>query len=363
MAKPQDAFVRFENVQKSYDGKTLVIKDLNLDIFKGEFVSLLGPSGSGKTTALMLLAGFEPPTKGTIHLDGRLLNSVPAYHRNIGLVFQNYALFPHLTVQENIAYPLRVRGAPKTEVIDRSRKMLDMVRLSGFGGRYPNQLSGGQQQRVAVARSLVFDPALVLMDEPLGALDKKLREEMQLEIRHIHEQIGITVVFVTHDQDEALTMSDRVAVFDQGRIQQVDYPAELYERPGNKFVASFVGETNMLSGTFEGQEGGVAKVRLNNGALMAASRIDEVVIGARVAVSVRPERIRLHQTEGVGRVAAHHVETIYSGANSKLVLSIGNGERVKTIVSAVEMAELSDQASAIYLSIDPADARMFSAQA
>ena len=213
-------FVEFEGVQKTYDGETLVVSDLNLNIRRGEFVTLLGPSGSGKSTVLMMLAGFEPPTRGIIRLNGKTLNSVAPFDRNISMVFQNYALFPHMTVSENIAYPLRVRKIGRSEIEERTLRALDLVQLGAFGNRYPRQLSGGQQQRVAVARALVFDPELVLMDEPLGALDKKLREEMQIEIKHIHDNLGITMVFVTHDQGEALTMSDRIAVFNDGRISR-----------------------------------------------------------------------------------------------------------------------------------------------
>ena len=224
------AYVRFDNVQKSYDGVTLVVKSLDLDIAKGEFLTMLGPSGSGKTTCLMMLAGFEPATHGEIFLDARPINRVPPHKRGIGMVFQNYALFPHMTVEENLLFPLEVRRMSRDEARRRVAKALEMVELPGFGGRRPAQLSGGQQQRVAVARALVFEPALVLMDEPLGALDKQLREQMQYEIKHIHENLGVTVVYVTHDQSEALTMSDRIAVFDDGIIQQLSTPDDLYER-------------------------------------------------------------------------------------------------------------------------------------
>ena len=219
-----DAYVSFQKVQKSYDGETLVVKDLNLDTERGEFLTMLGPSGSGKTTCLMMLAGFETATYGDIILDGTNINNVPPHKRNIGMVFQNYALFPHLTVNENLAFPLQVRKMPKSEIEDRVKNVLDMVQLGGFGSRRPMQLSGGQQQRVAVARAMVFEPKLVLMDEPLGALDKQLREQMQYEIKHIHENLGVTVVYVTHDQSEALTMSNRIAVFDDGVIQQLATP-------------------------------------------------------------------------------------------------------------------------------------------
>ncbi len=226
-----EPLVRFVNIQKSYDGESLVVKDLNLDVAKGEFLTMLGPSGSGKTTCLMMLAGFEPATHGEIFLNGNPINRVPPHKRGIGMVFQNYALFPHMTVAENLAFPLEVRGMDKTERETRVKRALDMVELGPLGDRRPAQLSGGQQQRVAVARSLVFDPELVLMDEPLGALDKNLREKMQYEIKHIHENLGLTVVYVTHDQSEALTMSNRIAVFDDGIIQQCAPPEVLYEEP------------------------------------------------------------------------------------------------------------------------------------
>lgn len=225
--------VRFEQVQKSYDGETFVVKDLNLDIQQGEFLSLLGPSGSGKTTCLMMLAGFEYPTTGNIYLDQQNINRVPPHQRNIGMVFQNYALFPHMTVEKNLEYPLKVRRLPASERKAKVRKALEMVQMEAFAKRYPAQMSGGQQQRIALARALVFEPKLVLMDEPLGALDKQLREHMQLELKALHQSLGITFVYVTHDQSEALTMSDRVAVFNDGIIQQISSVNTLYEAPQN----------------------------------------------------------------------------------------------------------------------------------
>ena len=229
-----DPIVRFVGIGKTYDGVTRVIDDLHLDVERGEFLTLLGPSGSGKTTTLMMLAGFETPTAGEILLEGKPLSRLPPYKRQIGMVFQNYALFPHMTVAENIGFPLSVRGIARDEIAQRVERVLDMVQLAGFGGRRPAQLSGGQQQRIAVARALVFEPKLVLMDEPLGALDKQLREQMQLEIRRLHQRLGVTMVYVTHDQAEALTMSDRIAVFHRGKIQQLDGPEQLYETPGQR---------------------------------------------------------------------------------------------------------------------------------
>jgi len=298
MAAETDTLVRFIEVQKSYDGETLVVKNLNLDVARGEFLTMLGPSGSGKTTCLMMLAGFEPATHGEITLDGVPINNVPPHKRGIGMVFQNYALFPHMTVAENLAFPLQVRKMKKSEIESRVNRALDMVQLGGFGGRRPAQLSGGQQQRVAVARALVFDPALVLMDEPLGALDKQLREQMQYEIKHIHENLGVTVVYVTHDQSEALTMSNRVAVFNDGVIQQLASPDDLYERPENAFVAQFIGENNTLNGTVREIDGDNCTVELDDGAMVEALKVNVNAVGDRSQMSLRPERVEVDPPEG-----------------------------------------------------------------
>jgi putative spermidine/putrescine transport system ATP-binding protein len=286
--------VRFENVQKSYDGETLVVKNLNLDISKGEFLTMLGPSGSGKTTTLMMLAGFEPATHGEIFLKGEPINNVPPHKRGIGMVFQNYALFPHMTVAENLAFPLKVRNLSSAEVETRVKKILDMVQLPKMANRRPGQLSGGQQQRVAVARALVFEPDLVLMDEPLGALDKQLREQMQYEIKHIHDRLNVTVVYVTHDQSEALTMSNRIAVFNDGVVQQLSTPDELYERPVNSFVAQFIGENNKLKGSVLDVDGkGNATVSLESGDKVQATAVN-VKKGDRTLLSLRPERVEIN---------------------------------------------------------------------
>ena len=298
MAAETNTLVRFTEVQKSYDGETLVVKNLNLDVARGEFLTMLGPSGSGKTTCLMMLAGFEPATHGEITLDGVPINNVPPHKRGIGMVFQNYALFPHMTVAENLAFPLQVRKMKKPEIESRVNRALDMVQLGGFGGRRPAQLSGGQQQRVAVARALVFDPALVLMDEPLGALDKQLREQMQYEIKHIHENLGVTVVYVTHDQSEALTMSNRVAVFNDGVIQQLASPDDLYERPENAFVAQFIGENNTLNGTVREIDGDNCTVELDDGAMVEALKVNVNAVGDRSQMSLRPERVEVDPPEG-----------------------------------------------------------------
>ncbi|WP_419181804.1 ABC transporter ATP-binding protein [Paracoccus stylophorae] len=324
-----DAYVAFEHVQKSYDGQTLVVKDLNLSIDKGEFLTMLGPSGSGKTTCLMMLAGFETATHGEIRLAGRPINQVPPHKRGIGMVFQNYALFPHMTVGENLSFPLEVRGMGKAERESRIRNALDMVQMGSFASRRPAQLSGGQQQRIALARALVFDPQLVLMDEPLGALDKQLREHMQFEIKHLHEKLGITVVYVTHDQGEALTMSDRVAVFDDGRIQQLAAPADLYERPENSFVAQFIGENNKLPGTIEKLSGQNALVRLSSGELIDATPVNVTEKGQKTLVSIRPERVEFKpemMPQGAHMIDATVVEVIYMGDILRARLNVAGAD-------------------------------------
>ena len=290
-------FVKFEMVDKSYDGETLVVKDLNLDIPKGEFLTMLGPSGSGKTTCLMMLAGFETPTSGEIYLDGDPISNIPPNKRGIGMVFQNYALFPHMTVKENLMFPLEVRKIPTDDISKKVKNALEMVELQDFGNRMPLQLSGGQQQRVALARALVFEPRLVLMDEPLGALDKNLREQMQYEIKHIHEKIGITVVYVTHDQSEALTMSNRIAVFNDGKIQQISSPDVLYEKPTSAFVAQFIGENNQLKGKVESLDGNNCVVVTETGEKIHALKVNVNNVGDKSLISLRPERVAINSSE------------------------------------------------------------------
>ena len=314
-ASDSDAFVRYDRVQKSYDGETLVVKDLNLSIGRGEFLTMLGPSGSGKTTCLMMLAGFETATHGTISLDGRPINNIPPHKRGIGMVFQNYALFPHMTIAENLAFPLQVRRMGKAEVEEKVQRALDMVQMGTgeFAGRRPAQLSGGQQQRIALARALVFEPELVLMDEPLGALDKQLREHMQYEIKHLHERLAVTVVYVTHDQSEALTMSDRIAVFNDGVIQQLATPADLYERPENAFVAQFIGENNKIGGRVASIEGDVAAVDVDGGGHVSALAVNCGAVGERTMLSIRPERVLIGESELPNAMEGRVVELIYLG--------------------------------------------------
>jgi putative spermidine/putrescine transport system ATP-binding protein len=277
---------------KRYPGTTAV-DTIDLEVGRGEFVTLLGPSGSGKTTTLMMVAGFTPPSEGDIAIDGQSIAGMAPEHRNIGVVFQNYALFPHMTVFDNVAFPLRMRGRPRGEIRSRADRALDMVHLAGLGGRLPRQLSGGQQQRVALARALVFDPQLLLMDEPLGALDRNLREQMKLEIKRIHRDVGVTVLYVTHDQEEALTMSDRVALMNRGRIAQLGSAEDLYERPASRFVAEFIGESNLLEGRVESAEGGAVFVHGGGVRVRVAPGRHAPRPGQPYTLMLRPEKIAI----------------------------------------------------------------------
>jgi putative spermidine/putrescine transport system ATP-binding protein len=343
-ASNNDAFVEFERVQKSYDGENLVVKDLNLFMPRGEFLTMLGPSGSGKTTCLMMLAGFETATHGDIRLGGTSINNIPPHKRGIGMVFQNYALFPHMTIAENLAFPLEVRKIGKSDREAKVKRALDMVEMGDFGGRRPSQLSGGQQQRIALARALVFEPELVLMDEPLGALDKQLREKMQFEITHLAHRLGITVVYVTHDQTEALTMSDRVAVFEDGRIQQLAPPDKLYEEPQNSFVAQFIGENNTLEGTVKEISNGVALVQLDGGELIDCKPINVTKPGERTRVSIRPERVEYNNerlADGVHTLKAEVLEFIYMGDIFRTRLRVaGNDEFIIKTRNAPDQVRL-----------------------
>ena len=324
----QANFVTFTGVDKTYDGRSFVIRDLNLSISCGEFVSLLGPSGSGKTTTLMMLAGFESASRGDIHLDGKRVNDLPSYQREIGMVFQNYALFPHMTVAENVAFPLTVRKLPKPKIDARVREALAMIELPGIAERKPAQLSGGQQQRVALARAMIFEPRLILMDEPLGALDKRLRETMQYEIKKLHRRLGTTVVYVTHDQSEALTMSDRVAVFSDGAIQQIATPDRLYEDPTNSFVANFIGENNGLKGKVAEIRRDRAVLSLYNGARVTGIAGEGLSPGADAVLALRPERVALARSvAGRGNELKGRVDDVtYCGDHRRVQLSTADGQ-------------------------------------
>lgn len=336
---PADALVRFEDVKKSYDGVNFVVSGLNLSVRRREFLTMLGPSGSGKTTTLMMLGGFERPTLGRILLDGKPVERLPPEKRNIGFVFQNYALFPHMTVAENVAFPLRYRGIKGVDAATKVRQALDRVSLGNFGDRKPAQLSGGQQQRVALARALVFEPSLVLMDEPLGALDKQLREHMQIEIKRLQVSLGITMVYVTHDQSEALTMSDRIAVFHDGRIQQLAEPEMLYKQPSNRFVASFIGENNTLSCSLVAREGDLAVVRMPDGTILKG--LGHGLSGATddVSLSVRPESLTLANGEPCGkgnRIIGEAREVFFLGDHMRLSIRAFGSQMLTARIPARE---------------------------
>jgi putative spermidine/putrescine transport system ATP-binding protein len=316
-------FIQFEAVSKSF-GSITVIDSLDLTIREGEFLSLLGPSGSGKTTILMMLAGFERPTHGTITLDGTRIDQLPPHRREMGVVFQNYALFPHMTVAENVAFPLEMKKLPRTEIAQKVERALDMVRLGQLKNRRPSQLSGGQQQRVALTRALVFEPRVILMDEPLGALDKQLREHMQLEIRELHKRLGLTIVFVTHDQSEALTMSDRIAVFNAGRIEQIDSPSVIYDTPRTRFVAQFIGETNLIEADVINVRDGKATIALRNDLVAQVQAVPELAKGQRAWFSLRPERMRLGaDPTRDNALTMTIVDCIYHGDHMRVQLARG----------------------------------------
>jgi putative spermidine/putrescine transport system ATP-binding protein len=307
--------VHFRGIGKSF-GATVALRDVTLDIAPGEFCTILGPSGSGKTTLLKLVAGFEEPTTGALDIGGRSMVGVPVAKRNIGVVFQNYALFPHMTVRDNIAFPLEMRGMTGADLDARIASILTTVDLDGYGERYPRQLSGGQQQRVALARALVFEPDLLLMDEPLGALDKNLRHAIQHELRDLHRKLGVTVIYVTHDQEEALFLSDRIVVMQAGAIAQVGRPAEIYERPRTEFVARFLGDCNLFDASVARVDGDHVHLRVDEAADLALPLEGANVPqpGAALRVGIRPERLSLAPA-GATALGATITDIIFSGAN------------------------------------------------
>ena len=310
-------------------GEVTALKAVSLEIQDGEFFSLLGPSGCGKTTSLRLIAGFELPTEGEVLIGGQPMGVTPAYQRPVNTVFQNYALFPHMTVFENVAFGQEMRHVPKAEIGKHVGDALDMVRLPGLEKRRPKQLSGGQQQRVALARALVNRPKVLLLDEPLGALDLKLRKAMQLELKSLQDRVGITFIYVTHDQEEALTMSDRIAVMNYGLVLQVGTPHEIYERPASRFVADFIGETNLIAGEVASVTAEAIEVKLPGGERIKASLIPRAAVGQAVTLAVRPERVRLEPDPSVGgfnRLEAEVFEVVFNGATTSILLRLPDGQ-------------------------------------
>ena len=324
--------VELRGLCKRY-GAVAVVESLDLRIGPGEFLSLLGPSGCGKTTTLRAIAGLVRPDAGEVLVGGRVMNDVPVHRRRLGLVAQNYALFPHMTVLENVTFGLRMRGAPSADIARRAKEALATVQLSGMETRYPRQLSGGQQQRVALARCLIVEPDVLLLDEPLGALDKKLRETMQVELKSLQRQVGITTIFVTHDQEEALTMSDRIAVMHQGRFQQVGTPEEIYESPHNRFVADFVGMCNFLDGRIDRRDGATVLVSLADGARVQATVPAGAAVpadGTKVVVAVRPEKIVIAAAgpQRAGSLRARLDNLVYVGTALHFHLRTASGVRL-----------------------------------
>jgi spermidine/putrescine transport system ATP-binding protein len=333
--------VKLVDVVKQF-GEAVVVDHINLEVRAGEFFSLLGPSGCGKTTTLRMIGGFEAPTSGVIELQGQDVTWLPPYRRNVNTVFQNYALFPHLTIYENVAFGLRRKGVKDAEVETRVTEMLALVELAGFETRRPTQISGGQAQRVALARALINKPAVLLLDEPLGALDLKLRKQMQVELKRIQQEVGITFIYVTHDQEEAMTMSDRIAVMNNGRYEQLGEPEVLYERPMTRFVAGFLGVSNLLPGAVEGDDGAYAAVRLADDTRIRAPR---ALVGdtATVSVGVRPEKIRLHEAEVEAPSGHNHMSGVvrdasYLGVSTQYLIEARGGAQIMVYEQNVERA-------------------------
>lgn len=331
------ATIRFENIYKSY-GITKVINNVNLDIEDGDFVTILGPSGAGKTTLLKMLAGFEDPTSGSIYVNGEDISVKPIHKRNVGMLFQNYALFPHMTVNENVAFPLGIRKVPKAEKAERVQKILEKVRLGEYGKRYPRELSGGQQQRVAMARALVFNPSVLLLDEPMAALDKQLRKQMQLEIKDIHNELGITTISVTHDQEEALTMATKVCVMKDGMIEQIASPVEIYERPNSVFCAKFIGEANVVEGQVKKTEGDMVTLTMYDTEVCVKDKSakkgkTEYVKGNTLHTVIRPEKVKVVDDSFNGIKLKGKIEqAVYVGDVLKLKVRLTCGKSIKVKV-------------------------------
>jgi putative spermidine/putrescine transport system ATP-binding protein len=355
---PADAGLALRGIRKAF-GPVVALDGIDLDVKSGEFLTILGPSGSGKTTLLKIIAGFELPEEGCVLLGGEDMTFTAPARRNVGMVFQNYALFPHMDVRGNIAFPLEVRRRPRAEIDRRVAATLALVDLAGYQSRFPRQLSGGQQQRVALARAIVFDPQLLLLDEPFGALDRKLREAMQLEVRRLARQLGLTTVFITHDQEEALVLSDRIAVMNRGRIQQVALPRELYERPANAFVADFVGESNLLFGRIAAVHDGHAEIAFENGLRLTARA--EMPAGTRVGALIRPERLRPAgaDAQSANRLCGEVIETIYLGTSHKYRLRLANGTEILVRVRDAARQASAEVGASLTFEAAPADVHVF----
>lgn len=347
-------YIRCKGVSKFF-GIHKAVEDLSLDIGAGEFVSLLGPSGSGKTTLLMMIAGFETPSDGSIWVGGRQVDRLPPHKRDMGVVFQNYALFPHLTARDNIAFPLEMRRHTRADIDTKVQRALEMVELGHLKDRRPGQLSGGQQQRIALARALVFEPRVVLMDEPLGALDKRLREQMQLDIRELHRKLGLTVVFVTHDQDEALTMSDRIAIFNNGKIEQIGTPRDVYDRPQTRFIAEFIGETNFFDGVVSRIAGTEVEIECADGSSVHVRGAGKIALGDHVVFTVRPEKISLGYGAGAtNSFSLRVIDSVYFGGHVRVELSGFCGAK-RMIARTTQMKAKHEIGTELSISFAPED--------
>lgn len=323
--------VELNHVIKRF-GNVLAVDDVSLNIQNGEFFSLLGPSGCGKTTTLRMIAGFELPTEGEVYIQSKPMGLTPAFQRNTNMVFQNYALFPHMSVAKNVAFGLEMKKVPPAEIKTRVDEALEMVRLPGFGNRKPNQLSGGQQQRVALARALINRPSVLLLDEPLGALDLKLRKEMQIELKNLQTQVGITFVYVTHDQEEALTMSDRIAVMNKGKVLQVGSPTEIYEQPNSRFVADFIGESNFLEGQVKGIGPEFITVMIEENLIVRVARRRQCSQDAPITVAIRPEKIHLHRrqpSDTLNALPGVVENVVYIGTDTLYIVRLTRKTRIR----------------------------------
>lgn len=348
----EDIIIKIDNVNKKY-GENTVVNNLNMEIKKGEFLTLLGPSGCGKTTTLRMIAGFETPTNGNIYVEGQEIQNTEPYDREVNTVFQNYALFPHMNIYDNVAFGLSIKRVKKEEIKKRVKEMLDLVQLTGYENRNPDQLSGGQKQRVAIARALINRPKVLLLDEPLGALDLKLRKQMQFELKRLQRKLGITFIYVTHDQEEALTMSDRIAIMYGGNLEQIGTPREIYERPVSKFVADFIGESNIFYGVTSVNESNIASVKVENGEVSVIS--DQLKEDEIIYVLVRPEDIKIANNKVEGFTVEGIIkEHVYIGNVSKTIISLPEGMEIKMNTST--KSNLLEVGSKVYVYWEKEDA-------
>ncbi|WP_042143079.1 ABC transporter ATP-binding protein [Paucisalibacillus sp. EB02] len=344
--------VQLEHVTKEFD-ETNVVNDINLDIRAGEFLTLLGPSGCGKTTTLRMIAGFEKPTSGKILLNGKQVDDMEPYKREVNTVFQSYSLFPHMNVYDNVAFGLKMKKVSKDEIRERVTKALKLVQLKEYGNRKPKQLSGGQQQRIAIARAIVNNPKVLLLDEPLGALDLKLRKQMQLELKHLQQTLDITFIYVTHDQEEALTMSDRIVVMNKGKIEQIGLPREIYEKPVTRFVADFIGQTNIIEGKVTAINDDTATMEFSGQAIEIPNSQD-IALNEEAFISVRPEKMKAGTVpfEGTINLKGTFKERIYVGSVTKIVVTMPNGEELTIHESHDNIEELTNT-NDVYVSWNP----------